>query len=126
MGNKIRKCRKSHILLFSLFFILLILLSLSSFVFAKEYSNPSAAVYYNLNSDGTIDVVEWITYVVDCQDSDCFYEIFYFFPKDLKIINPTGYCQEVNCNFRTSITDNTYELILRKEDGFKSGIYCCL
>jgi uncharacterized membrane protein len=121
-GIGIQRCKKSRASIFSLFLFSLLLLSLSNFVFAKSFSNPSVDAYYKLNPDGTVSVTEKITYNIVCS-GDCFHELYTWHPKEMKITNASGYCIGADCRFFTQYNQGRYELVLRKDDGFASGKY---
>ncbi|MEM3369544.1 MAG: DUF2207 domain-containing protein [Candidatus Micrarchaeia archaeon] len=111
------KQKSFAIIVFMLFFFLIQL------SFAKDYSNPSATIAYTLNKNGTINVHEEIVYSISCPTSDCYHELYTWHPKSLKIESASGYCIETQCRFYTQYNQGRYELVLRKDDGFKSGTY---
>jgi uncharacterized membrane protein len=84
---------------------LFILVSLS---FAKDYSIPSATVTYILNPDGTISVEERITYEL----SGSFHQLYIQKPPELPISNLSGYCEDANCTFSTTMYKGWRELRL--------------
>ncbi|MCX8202246.1 MAG: DUF2207 domain-containing protein [Candidatus Micrarchaeota archaeon] len=105
---------------------LMFLISLAIFAnlsFAKSYVNPSANLIYQLNADGTVNVHEEIVYSISCPSSDCFYELYTWHPSSLEIVDASGYCKETDCVFYTQYNKGNYELVLRKETGFKTGVY---
>ena len=70
-------------------------LALASLAAAKDYSVQSAELDYYLNPDGTINVVEHITYDLD----GSFYQLYVQKPLDLDIENASGYCARKECTF---------------------------
>jgi len=79
-----------------------------SFSFAKDYSIPSATVTYILNQDGTISVEERITYEL----SGSFHQLYLQKPPELPISNLSGYCEDANCTFSTTMYEGWRELRL--------------
>ncbi|MCS7109339.1 MAG: DUF2207 domain-containing protein, partial [Candidatus Micrarchaeota archaeon] len=112
--------RNPHFARMVFLFLLAILIGFS---LAKSYSNPSANLIYQLQPDGTISVHEEIVYSISCPSSDCFYELYTWHPSSLEIVDASGYCRETDCVFYTQYNKGNYELVLRKESGFKTGVY---
>lgn len=108
---------------FIIFIFSLTLLLTFGLSFAKMYYNPSADVIYTLNADGSVNVHEEIVYSISCSPSDCYHELYTWHPPSLKIINASGYCIETDCRFYTQYNNGNYELVLRKDEGFKTGTY---
>ncbi len=110
---------KTKVILFFLFVILI----LSGLSLANYYSNPSAAITYTLNPDGSVKVHEEIVFDIFCSSSDCYHELYTWHPQGLSISSPFGYCKETNCKFFTQYNQGKYELVLRKDEGFSRGRY---
>lgn len=91
------------------FLSILVLLFLFSVVAAKSYTMPSANIDYYLNTDGTVRVVEMITY--DLQGS--FTELFRQLPEDMKMLNSSGFCEGKSCKFYTQHNQGYFELVLK-------------
>ncbi|MEM3369523.1 MAG: DUF2207 domain-containing protein [Candidatus Micrarchaeia archaeon] len=106
-------------------FVLLIFLILP-IIYAQTYSNPTAFVIYKLNSDGTINVHEEITFYLYCTPYNCYHELYTWHPLLLNIKNESGRCVETNCRFYTNLGIGRYEMVLRKDEGFRSGIYTAI
>ncbi len=96
---------KSNILL-SAFLLSMLLISSC---FAKSYSIESATLDYYINSDGSIIVVENITYVFE---SGNFTQIYLQKPIDMNISDTAGICVQKDCKFFEQNLDGWHELVL--------------
>jgi uncharacterized membrane protein len=89
--------------------LFLVLLLVSLVVAKSYYTIPAVKVDYYLNSDGTVNVAEDITYDL----SGSFTEMYVQLPPDLQISNASGYCLQKNCEFYTQMNGGWRELVLR-------------
>jgi uncharacterized membrane protein len=95
-------------------FILIIFLS--SNLFAKHYSIDNYNIDYRINNDATVDVNEELAYTL----SGCYTELYIQKPKDLNITNYSGVCLDKDdCKFKFEDSDFSesggQELILKSD-----------
>lgn len=88
--------------------IALFLFLSTSFSQARGYELTQVELDYTLNPDGTLDVKENLTYVLD----GSFKELSLQKPIDLKISDASGYCQQKECRFFEQENQGWHELVL--------------
>ncbi len=99
---------------------LLVLFILFSLSFAKYVELGETNIIYEVSKYGNVHVIEEVTYILnDCED-DPFREVYTEKPKELKIMNPTGYCANTKCRFRYDTYSKSIsgenELVLELQD----------
>jgi hypothetical protein len=92
--------------------ILLVVLLLPSFTFARSLSIDNYSIDYVINTDGQVNVSEKLTYTLE----GCYTELYLQRPTSLQILNASGSCDGKECFFRHDQKDTPsgdQELVLK-------------
>lgn len=95
-----------------LLILLIVVLLLPSFTFARSLSIDNYKIDYTLNQDGVVSVSEKLQYTLN----GCYTELYLQKPTYLKILNASGFCENKDCFFRHDLTNTPtgdHELVLK-------------
>jgi len=95
-----------------LLIILIVVLLLPSFTFARSLSIDNYSIDYVINTDGQVNVSEKLTYTLE----GCYTELYLQKPTSLQILNASGSCDGKECFFRHDQKDTPsgdQELVLK-------------